>query len=111
MAKSKSKDAPPSFEEAIDQLDEIVQAMEGDQLSLSELIDQYAKGMSLEKLCRDQLTVARQRVETIAESVDGELETVPFEPDTAEDADVEKPKARKQKSELETADDDEIRLF
>ena len=110
MPKSKSKEAPPSFEEAIDQLDEIVQAMEGDQLSLSDLIDQYAKGMSLENLCRDQLTVAKQRVESIAESVDGELESVPFEPDTAE-AEVEKPRARKQKTEPESADDDEIRLF
>ena len=92
-------------------MDEIVQTMEGDQLSLTELIDQYAKGMSLEKLCRDQLTAARQRVDSIAENMDGELEAVPFEPDSVEDADEAKPKARKKKTEPKSADDDEIRLF
>ena len=88
-------------------MDEIVQAMEGDQLSLSELIDQYAKGMSLEKLCRDQLKAAKQRVETITESVNGEVATKKFEP--AEEEERSKPVRNKPKP--EQAEDDEIRLF
>ena len=106
----------------MDELDGIVQAMEGDRLSLAELIEQYAKGMKLEKVCREQLAVARQRVESITEAADGggEIEVTPFDPESAAaatHAQGQKENARPKKSgaekqaKPETEEDDEIRLF
>ncbi len=123
MPKS-DKDIPPTFEEAMDELDAIVQAMEGDRLSLSELIEQYARGMKLEKVCRQQLAVARQKVESITEAADGggEIEASPFDPadaPTGDGTDAPKikettglPRGRNEKKIKPHSDkDDEIRLF
>ena len=121
MPKTSDKDSTPSFEEAMDELDGIVQAMEGDRLSLAELIEQYAKGMKLEKVCREQLAVARQRVESITEAADGggEIEVTPFDTNQAAETGTgqtsknatPKREHADSKTKPETQEDDEIRLF
>jgi exodeoxyribonuclease VII small subunit len=68
MAKSEQeKDVGKlSFEETIRQLTAIVGKIEGGQISLEESIEQYEKGMTLIKHCREILAKAEKRIEKIS---------------------------------------------
>jgi exodeoxyribonuclease VII small subunit len=54
-----------SFEDAMAELENIVEAMEGEQLPLEELIARYEAGARLLKHCDSVLTGARKRIELI----------------------------------------------
>ena len=92
----KSKDTEISFEQAMGELDSIVEQMESDQLPLEELISHYERGAKLLKECENTLNSAKKRLETIkkGDTKDG-LATQP----------------RPQNSTPSSSDDDEIRLF
>ena len=45
----------PSFEQALAELEELVQAMESGDLSLEKLMENYAKGVELSKVCMASL--------------------------------------------------------
>lgn len=67
-AKRKDDTATPSnlsFEEAMAQLENIVEAMEGEQLPLEELVARYEAGSSLLKHCGSVLSTAKKRIELI----------------------------------------------
>ena len=53
---------PPSFEEAITELERIVADMEGDALSLEQGLARYQRGVTLLKQCRETLGAAEQRI-------------------------------------------------
>jgi len=53
------------FEDAMAELENIVEAMEGEQLPLEELIERYENGAHLLKHCNSVLTSARKRIELI----------------------------------------------
>jgi exodeoxyribonuclease VII small subunit len=55
----------PSFEQALGELESIVEQMENEQLPLNELIDQYEKGVRLYSACDALLGQARARLELI----------------------------------------------
>jgi exodeoxyribonuclease VII small subunit len=59
-----NKDAP-SFEDALAQIEEIIDSMEGEQLPLEDLVTQYEKGSVLLKHCESVLSSARKRIELI----------------------------------------------
>jgi exodeoxyribonuclease VII small subunit len=60
-----------TFEEAMDQLENIVQRLEEGDVPLEEAISIYKKGMELSKLCHDKLkTIEEQLTKVITE--DGE---------------------------------------
>ncbi len=62
-------DSPPSnFEDALSQLDDIVESLEEKGVPLTDLIDQYDRGMKLLESCQSQLENARQRVATISQA-------------------------------------------
>jgi exodeoxyribonuclease VII small subunit len=65
--KPSSDDASPqpSFEEALASLEEIIEAMENEQLPLEDLVNQYEKGSQLLDHCEAILQSARERVELI----------------------------------------------
>ena len=69
-----------SFEDAMAELENIVEAMEGEQLPLEELIARYEAGARLLKHCDSVLTGARKRIELIT-LADREAEKPP-EPET-----------------------------
>ena len=52
MAKSKSEPIPSNFEDALSQLDSIVEDLEGDAVPLADLVNQYDRGMIYSKLAR-----------------------------------------------------------
>ena len=44
---SQSSNPDPSFEEAMERLDEIVESMEGERLDLDEMVGRYEEGVKL----------------------------------------------------------------
>ena len=70
MADQKKKNdiGKMSFEEAIKMLTDIVSKIEQGEIPLQDSIEQYEKGMSLIKHCREILEKAEKRIEKITES-------------------------------------------
>lgn len=71
-------DAPPaSYEEALAELERIVQAMEAGQLSLDDTLAAYKRGNLLLQFCRSKLQAVEQQVRVL----DGEqLKPLPVGP-------------------------------
>lgn len=55
-----------SFEEAFDELETVVQQLEGGDLPLEEAIALYERGMSLARRCGEALDAAELRVQQVA---------------------------------------------
>ena len=67
-AKSKNPTISSSslpFEEAMAELEDIVEAMEGEQLPLEQLVARYEAGSALLKHCSSVLSAAKDRIELI----------------------------------------------
>ena len=69
MAKANKKDdlSKLKFEDAIGQLEQIVDKIEAGDVSLETSLAQYEKGMALIKHCRGILQDAEKRIEKISE--------------------------------------------
>jgi exodeoxyribonuclease VII small subunit len=59
-----------SFEQALNQLEKIVEEIENPQTSLQDGIDRYEEGMGLIKHCRDILRKVEKRIEQLDEQSD-----------------------------------------
>lgn len=59
-----AKDEPP-FEAALAELETIVREMEGEQVPLDKLIENYERGSALYRRCQERLDAAEGRIETI----------------------------------------------
>jgi len=75
--KSKSQ----TFEEAIEELEEITRALEGGRLSLDESITAYERGMELKKVCQEMLDRAEKKLEFLHKKENGSLERKSFDSD------------------------------
>ena len=73
-----------SFEEAITELEDITEKLEGGALSLDESIEAFEKAVKLVKLCNEKLDAAEQRVRILTEANDGTITDAPFEVDKNE---------------------------
>jgi exodeoxyribonuclease VII small subunit len=65
-----SKKAPPSvdslsFEQAIDELDQLVRRMESGELSLDDSIAAYRRGAELARYCQGRLARAEQEIKQL----------------------------------------------
>ena len=70
-----------SFEEALSQLEAIVDQLERGDVSLDKAIDAYSRGMALKGHCQARLEEARLKVEQIKLPEDvGPVTTKPFDP-------------------------------
>ena len=56
-----------SFEEALKELEEIVENLNNDDLDLEKAISAYEKGMELKKICEKRLSEAKLRIKNIKE--------------------------------------------
>lgn len=56
---------PASYEAALVELDRLVQAMEGGQLPLEQLLDGYRRGAELLAWCRSRLEAVEQQVRVL----------------------------------------------
>jgi exodeoxyribonuclease VII small subunit len=68
------------FEESMDELEHIVEELEGGALTLDQSLAHYEKGMALAKRLTQTLDQAEKRIEKLVESESGEPATEPFEP-------------------------------
>lgn len=64
------KEDNPSFEQALSQLEKIVEELEGDTVSLEKSIKLYEEGVRLAKLCSETLEEAQLRIEKVSEQGD-----------------------------------------
>ncbi len=70
MAKKK-----PTFEEALEQLEELTRQIEEGEIGLEESITKYEEGMKLVQHCRDVLGKAEHKIEQLQQRADGSLAT------------------------------------
>ncbi|MBM7555240.1 exodeoxyribonuclease VII small subunit [Halanaerobacter jeridensis] len=54
-----------SFEEAISQLEEIIENLEDKDISLDEALQKYQQGVKLSKFCSNKLEQAEEKIEII----------------------------------------------
>ncbi len=66
-----------SFEEALKQLEEIVQKLEGGQGKRDEAITSYERGAALKRHCEAKLKDAQQKVDKIVLADDGSVMSEP----------------------------------
>lgn len=71
-----------SFEEAYARLESLVEAMEGGDVPLAELVAKYEEGSKLLQLCQSRLREAELRVEQLRQERDA-VRTEPFAPESA----------------------------
>lgn len=64
-------DANLSFEDALAQLESLVQRLESGQAPLEEAVSLYERGARLRALCEERLKAAQLRVEKVVLSPDG----------------------------------------
>lgn len=65
------KAVPPTFEQSVAQLEQIVSAIESGQIGLEESLAKYEQGMELVKRCRGILDKAEKRIEQLTETDKG----------------------------------------
>jgi exodeoxyribonuclease VII small subunit len=66
------------FEEAMKQLEEVVQQLEAGEVPLEKAIALFQEGMELSRICSQKLTDVEQKIEMLLEQ-EGEQVTVPFQ--------------------------------
>ena len=64
----------PSFEEAIQQLETIVEKMESGDIVLEKSLIWFEEGMELIKRCRGELVQAEQKVQELVKKSSGEFD-------------------------------------
>jgi len=104
-----TSDPEPTFEQAMNELEEIVAVLEDSNLPLEQLVGKYERGAALHRICRQRLDAAQQRIELITRDAAGGVALTPAGGVADEPAPAAKP-ARKSSS-SEHAHSDEIRLF
>lgn len=83
MAKARTNE----FEKSFQQLEKIVQRLEGEELSLDESLELFEQGISLSRFCHQKLEQIEKKIELILADAKGEPVTEPFEPEDVDDDD------------------------
>ncbi len=68
-----------SFEEAMSNLEEIVEKLEKGELSLDESVENFKKGMELSNYCNELLDKAEKSITVLVKGNDGEYTEEAFE--------------------------------
>jgi exodeoxyribonuclease VII small subunit len=77
--------AEPAFEEAMQRLEAIVDAMESGDTPLAELLSKFEEGSKLLALCEQRLKAAELKIEQLKRQKDGGAVMEPFAHDRAGD--------------------------
>ena len=78
MKKKTTKKADSTFEDAIEELESVVEQMEQGDIPLAEAVKQFERGSLLLKTCKEKLGKAELVIEKLSSSNKG-LDTEPFE--------------------------------
>lgn len=73
------------FEEALQKLETIVEAMESGDLPLESLIARYEEGVKLAKVCQEKLAEAELKIQQLEKTAAGELKLKPLAADLSEE--------------------------
>lgn len=73
-----ARKASPNFEQALSDLEELVETMEQGDLSLEQSLKQFEEGIALASKCQQALQKAEQKVEQLIEK-NGELLSKDFD--------------------------------
>lgn len=65
------------FEEALQKLESVVDAMEAGDLPLETLLARYEEGVKLAKICQDKLAEAELKIQQLEKTASGELKLKP----------------------------------
>lgn len=77
------------FEKSFQQLERIVQRLEGEELSLDESLKLFEEGIRLSRFCHQKLEQVEKKIELILSDAKGEPVTEPFLTDEDEDEEGE----------------------
>ena len=69
----------PPFEEALQKLETVVEAMESDDLPLETLLARYEEGARLVKICQEKLAEAELKIQQLEKNGAGEMKLTPLE--------------------------------
>jgi len=73
--------AKKRFEEALQELETIVQRLEDGNLSLDESLALFEEGIKLSRLCAQRLDEAEKKIEVLLKNENGSLHRQPFIPE------------------------------
>ena len=73
------------FEEALQKLESVVEAMESGELPLESLIARYEEGVKLAKVCQEKLAEAELKIQQLEKTAAGELKLKPLTADLVEE--------------------------
>ena len=80
MAK-KNQSPPKSFEEALDELEQILSEIESGEVGLEQSLVKYERGSFLIQHCRGILSTAEKQIELLSKAEDGSIASEPLEDD------------------------------
>jgi exodeoxyribonuclease VII small subunit len=66
-AKTQQAATPARFEQALSELEQLVEQLEGGDLSLEESLERFERGVGLARECRESLEAAEQKVQMLVE--------------------------------------------
>ena len=69
----------PPFEEALKNLEAVVEAMEVDDLPLETLLARYEEGAKLVKICQEKLAEAELKIQQLEKNAAGEMKLKPVD--------------------------------
>ena len=69
-----------SFEQALSRLDAIVRRLETGDVELDAAVGAFEQGVQLKRHCEAKLAEARERVEQITQTPEGDITTTPLPP-------------------------------
>lgn len=97
------------FEKALADLEKIVEALEGGELSLDESLKKYEDGVKLTRACQAKLQEAEKKIEILTRSLSGELKPVPFDVDSfSSDSESLAQPAKKTSTKKKISNDDDL---
>jgi len=85
----------PKFEDALNELEAIIQDLESGELTLDESLERYERGIKALNACRKVLGEAEKKIQLLLRTSEGGLKTEPFE------AEKIKPESEEEKGEDE----------
>ena len=71
---SESPDSAPSFEEAMEQLEDCVARLESGELGLDESLEVFERGIAASRACARLLDETRKRVQVLVEKAGGDFQ-------------------------------------
>ena len=72
------KNGELKFEQAVEELENIVLKLESGALSLDDSILEFEKAVGLIRICEEKLSAAKQKVRILTEDKDGAVSDMPF---------------------------------